>query len=102
MDSLKKLTSPFILRRPKKTAAPDLPKKTESVLWCEMEDEQRSAYEDIMNQVRDNIMVEIKDTIEEKIMALQEKKQILSDEVVADDGNFLKNLTADDIAFLFE
>ena len=268
MDALKKLTGPFILRRTKKTAAPDLPQKTESVLWCEMEDEQRSAYEDIKSQVRGNIMVEIKDkglnkaklgvlqgitklrqvcssprllkekadfhtrpsikidslvetltsdlaghkvivfsqflgtmdllseafeengityrrfsgktaakerirlvsefqekdsdiqvfllslmagnsginltnanyvflmepwwnkavqqqaidrthrigqdqkvfaynmickdTIEEKIMALQEKKQILSDEVVADDGNFLKNLTADDIAFLFE
>lgn len=35
-------------------------------------------------------------------MAIQEKKQILSDEVVADDGNFLKSLTTEDIAFLFE
>lgn len=268
MEVLKKMTSPFILRRSKETAAPDLPKKTESVLWCEMEDEQRSAYEDVKSQVRSNIMVEIKDkglnkaklgvlqgitklrqvcssprllkeevdfhtmpsikidslietltsdlaehkvivfsqflgtmdllseafeeneityrrfsgktaakerirlvsefqekdtdiqvfllslmagnsginltnanyvflmepwwnkavqqqaidrthrigqdqkvfaynmickdTIEEKIMALQEKKQILSDEVIADDGNFLKNLTKEDIAFLFE
>lgn len=268
MDALKKLTNPFILRRTKETAAPDLPEKTESVLWCEMESEQRAAYEDIKSQVRSNIMVEIKDkglnkaklgvlqgitklrqvcssprllkeeadfrnspsikidnlidtlatdladqkvvvfsqflgtmdllseafekngiayrrfsgktaakerirlvsefqdkdsdiqvfllslmagnsginltkanyvflmepwwnkavqqqaidrthrigqdqkvfaynmickdTIEEKIIALQEKKQVLSEEVVADDGNFLKNLTADDIAFLFE
>ncbi len=267
MNALKKMTSPFILRRTKETAAPDLPQKTESVLWCEMEDEQRSAYEDIKSQVRNNIMIQIKDnglnnaklgvlqgitklrqvcssprllkeesdfsskpsikidnlietltsdladhkvlvfsqflgtmdllseafekneityrrfsgktaakerirlvsefqekdsdiqvfllslmagnsginltnanyvflmepwwnkavqqqaidrthrigqdqkvfaynmickdTIEEKIMALQERKQIVSDEVIADDGNFLKNLTADDIAFLF-
>ncbi|NEN23268.1 DEAD/DEAH box helicase [Cryomorpha ignava] len=268
MDALKKMTSPFMLRRTKETAAPDLPQKTESVLWCEMEDEQRSAYEDIKSHVRNNIMIQIKDkglnkaklgvlqgitklrqvcssprllkkesdfsskpsikidnlietltsdlanhkvlvfsqflgtmdllseafekneitfrrfsgkttakerirlvsefqekdsdiqvfllslmagnsginltnanyvflmepwwnkavqqqaidrthrigqdqkvfaynmickdTIEEKIMALQERKQILSDEVIADDGNFVKNLTADDIAFLFE
>ena len=268
MEALRKMTNPFILRRTKETAAPDLPEKTESVLWCEMEDEQRQVYEDIKNQVRNNIMVEIKDkglnksklgvlqgitklrqvcssprllkeiahfhtkpsikidslleiltsdladqkvivfsqfigtmdllsaafeennitfrrfsgkttakerirlvsefqekdsdiqvfllslmagnsginlsnanyvflmepwwnkavqqqaidrthrigqnqkvfaynlickdTIEEKIMALQEKKQILSDEIIADDGNFLKNLTQEDIAFLFE
>ncbi|WP_202802607.1 helicase-related protein [Galbibacter marinus] len=43
-----------------------------------------------------------KDTIEEKIMAIQERKQIISDEVVADDGNFLKSLTAEDITFLFD
>jgi SNF2 family DNA or RNA helicase len=43
-----------------------------------------------------------KNTIEEKIMALQEKKQILSDEVIANDANFLKNMTEDDIAFLFD
>ncbi|EKF55592.1 SNF2-related protein [Galbibacter marinus] len=268
VNTLKKLTSPFILRRTKQTAGPDLPPKTESVLWCEMGEHQRLAYEEVKNKVKSNIMVEIndkglnkaklgvlqgitklrqvcssprllkeetdfnnrpsikidslietlttdlaenkvivfsqflgtmdllceafeendityrqfrgktaakerirlvsefqeedsdiqvfllslmagnsginltnanyvflmepwwnkavqqqaidrthrigqdqkvfaynmicKDTIEEKIMALQEKKQILSDEVVSDDSNFLKSLTADDIAFLFE
>lgn len=34
-------------------------------------------------------------------MAIQERKQIISDEV-ADDANFLKSLTAEDIAFLFD
>lgn len=61
MDALKRLTSPFILRRTKETAAPDLPQKTESVLWCTMDDEQRLAYETIKNQVKRNIMVEIND-----------------------------------------
>lgn len=61
MDDLKKMTSPFILRRTKEAAAPDLPQKTESVLWCEMADEQRSAYEDIKSQVRSNVMLQIKD-----------------------------------------
>lgn len=61
MDTLKRLTGPFILRRTKETAAPELPAKTESVLWCTMEDDQRSAYENIKSQVKENIMVEIKD-----------------------------------------
>ena len=39
--ALQKLTAPFIFRRTKKQVAADLPAKTESVLWCEMEVEQR-------------------------------------------------------------
>jgi|GEM_PF-5236177 SNF2 family DNA or RNA helicase len=61
MDALKKLTSPFILRRTKETAAPDLPQKTESIFWCDMENEQRTAYEEIKAQVKKNIMVDISD-----------------------------------------
>lgn len=61
MDALKKLTNPFILRRTKKTAAPDLPPKTESVLWCEMGDQQRSAYEEVKSRVKSNILLDIKD-----------------------------------------
>jgi SNF2 family DNA or RNA helicase len=61
MEQLRKLTSPFILRRTKEHVAPDLPQKTESVLWCEMNDDQREAYETIKNQVKENIFVEIKE-----------------------------------------
>lgn len=61
MEILKKLTNPFILRRTKEIAAPDLPKKTESVMWCEMDDVQQKAYETIKNQIKKNILVEISD-----------------------------------------
>lgn len=53
---LKKLTNPFILRRTKEIAAPDLPPKTESVMWCEMNEQQMAAYNELKNQVRQNIM----------------------------------------------
>jgi SNF2 family DNA or RNA helicase len=43
-----------------------------------------------------------KDTIEEKIIALQDKKQFISDEIIANEENFVKNLNEEDIAFLFE
>jgi len=42
-----------------------------------------------------------KDTVEEKILKLQEKKQMLADDLIQEDSGFVKNLTRDDIAFLF-
>lgn len=59
MEALRKLTQPFILRRTKETAAPDLPHKTETVLWCEMEPDQRTAYEEVKKQVKENILVQV-------------------------------------------
>ena len=40
-DHLRKLLYPFILRRTKEQVAKDLPEKSETILFCEMEDEQR-------------------------------------------------------------
>ncbi len=57
--SLQKLIRPFVLRRTKEQAAPDLPVKTESILWCEMEADQRAAYESIKENVRGNILMDI-------------------------------------------
>ncbi len=42
-----------------------------------------------------------KGTIEEKILQLQEKKQFLSDELVSAEDGFVKNLSEEDIAYLF-
>lgn len=50
--ALKKLTAPFILRRTKEQVARDLPPKTEITLWCQMEAEQQSAYNDIRDSVK--------------------------------------------------
>jgi superfamily II DNA or RNA helicase len=57
--SLQKLIRPFVLRRTKEQAAPDLPAKIESILWCEMEADQRAAYEQIKENVRDNVLLDI-------------------------------------------
>lgn len=58
--TLKKLTAPFILRRTKEQVAKDLPEKTESVLWCEMNDLQRKLYNEVLAQTRSSIFLEIK------------------------------------------
>ena len=42
-----------------------------------------------------------KDTVEEKILKLQERKQLLADDLIQEESGFVKNLTRDDIEFLF-
>ena len=55
-DHLKKILYPFILRRTKEQVAKDLPDKTETILYCEMEDEQRSIYDAYRNDFRNQIL----------------------------------------------
>jgi non-specific serine/threonine protein kinase len=55
-DHLKKLLYPFILRRTKEQVAKDLPDKTETILYCEMEEEQRKVYEAYRHSYRDKIL----------------------------------------------
>ena len=47
---------PFILRRTKEQVAKDLPEKVETILFCEMEEEQRTIYEAYRNDFRDKIL----------------------------------------------
>jgi non-specific serine/threonine protein kinase len=61
-EHLKKILYPFILRRTKEQVAKDLPDKTETVLFCEMEHEQRKIYDAYRNEFRARIM----GTIEEQ------------------------------------
>lgn len=61
-EHLKKVLYPFILRRTKEQVAKDLPDKTETVLFCEMDDEQRKIYDAYRNDFRAKIM----GTIEEQ------------------------------------
>ena len=42
-----------------------------------------------------------KDSVEEKILQLQERKRALAADLVADEGGFVKQLTQEDVAYLF-
>jgi non-specific serine/threonine protein kinase len=55
-EHLRKLLYPFILRRTKEQVAKDLPEKMETILFCEMEEEQRKIYEVYRNSYRDKIL----------------------------------------------
>ncbi|MEX2399262.1 MAG: DEAD/DEAH box helicase [Rhodothermales bacterium] len=55
-ERLRRLTSPFILRRRKEEVASDLPPKIEQVVYCEMDDTQRSVYEKWRDYYRANVL----------------------------------------------
>ncbi|MBU3715388.1 MAG: DEAD/DEAH box helicase, partial [Ferruginibacter sp.] len=55
-EHLRKLLYPFILRRTKEQVAKDLPEKTETILFCDMESDQRRIYEAYRNSYRDKIL----------------------------------------------
>src|SRR5438046_8189598 len=55
-DHLRKLLYPFILRRTKEQVAKDLPDKTETILYCEMDGEQTAIYDAYRNDFRDKIL----------------------------------------------
>lgn len=61
-ELLKKLIHPFILRRTKEQVAQDLPEKTETVIYCEMDNTQRKLYERLKMKIKQDIEA----TIEEK------------------------------------
>lgn len=61
IKALQKITGPFILRRTKEQVATDLPEKTETVLWCDMDSDQRFAYDSIKDNIRESLFLEIKD-----------------------------------------
>jgi superfamily II DNA or RNA helicase len=57
--ALQRITAPFVLRRTKKQVAADLPDKTETILWCEMGEEQMDAYLTIKKQIKANVFLDI-------------------------------------------
>jgi SNF2 family DNA or RNA helicase len=59
MEVLKSIIKPFVLRRTKSQVAPELPEKTEQVVHCEMTPEQKSTYEKVKSQYRNEIMTSI-------------------------------------------
>lgn len=53
---LKSIVKPFILRRTKEQVAIDLPDKTEKIVYCEMNDEQKQKYESIKSGFRNELL----------------------------------------------
>jgi SNF2 family DNA or RNA helicase len=56
---LSKIINPFLLRRTKEQVAKELPEKTESIIYCEMGNEQRKVYDSFKNKYRDYLINKI-------------------------------------------
>ena len=54
-QELRRLIYPFMLKRTKEEVAPDLPDKTETILYCEMDPKQRKVYETFREKYRQQI-----------------------------------------------
>lgn len=70
---LNKIINPFVLRRTKEKVALELPDKTEDILYCEMESEQRRVYDAYRNEYKNQLLNKIKkEGVEKsKIMVLE-------------------------------
>lgn len=55
-QQLRKLIYPFLLRRTKEQVAKDLPEKTETLLYCEMGNDQRKIYDAYRNAYKEQIL----------------------------------------------
>jgi SNF2 family DNA or RNA helicase len=65
---LQQKIAPFILRRTKKQVAAELPEKTEMMLYCPMETEQRKIYDVYEKEFREFISAETDDEIKKNSM----------------------------------
>ena len=55
-NELQRLIDPFVLRRTKEKVATELPAKTEDVIYCEMENEQRRVYDAYRNKFKNELL----------------------------------------------
>ncbi|HYJ62878.1 MAG TPA: DEAD/DEAH box helicase, partial [Parafilimonas sp.] len=97
-EHLRKLLYPFILRRTKEQVAKDLPEKSEMILFCEMNDEQRKIYDAYRNDYRDKIL----GTVEEKgvnksqltiLQGLMKLRQICDSPAIVNDEEKYPNVS---------
>lgn len=95
-EHLRKLLFPFILRRTKEQVAKDLPEKVETVLFCEMEDEQRNIYDAYRNDYRDKILGTIQEQGIQKsqltiLQGLMKLRQICDSPAILNETEKLEN-----------
>ncbi|MDR0994944.1 MAG: hypothetical protein LBL81_01485 [Tannerella sp.] len=74
---LKKMLRPFLLRRTKEEVTPELPLLSQEIVYCEMTEVHREAYEKEKNRIRNQMLAEKEDSANQKdrqrwnILALQ-------------------------------
>lgn len=100
-EKLQQFIQPFVLRRTKNQVAKDLPDKSESVIYCDMTDEQKSIYEEEKSKIRNSIMETIESSDEKPtilaIEGLNRLRQIANHPVLIDDNYLAESGKFDEI-----
>ncbi|MFU1858961.1 DEAD/DEAH box helicase [Sphingobacterium sp. NGMCC 1.201703] len=94
--NLQKMIAPFILRRTKKQVAIDLPDKTETILYLDMQEGQRKIYDSYRKKYREEIEENLNSEESTKskflaIEALQKLRKLCNSPVLMTDGDFANN-----------
>lgn len=93
IQQLNKLTKPFILRRTKQQVATDLPEKFVSILYCDMNQDQRDAYESVKSEIGKSVFLGINEKGLEKsklhiLQAISKLRQICCHPILVAGGAF--------------
>lgn len=100
-EKLQQFIQPFVLRRTKNQVAKDLPDKLESVIYCDMTDEQKSIYEEEKSKIRNSIMETIESADEKPtilaIEGLNRLRQISNHPVLIDENYMAESGKFDEI-----
>ncbi|MDP8101349.1 DEAD/DEAH box helicase [Phocoenobacter atlanticus] len=88
---LHKMVYPFLLRRTKSQVAQDLPPKTENIIFCEMEREQRQVYDAFKEKYRTELLNKMEQEGEQStqlhiLQGLTKLRQICNAPQLLDDG----------------
>jgi superfamily II DNA or RNA helicase len=59
LASLRRLITPFILRRDKKSVAKDLPARSDLVLRCDLDDQERALYDGLLHSTRKEVVEQL-------------------------------------------
>ncbi|WP_156307479.1 DEAD/DEAH box helicase [Sphingobacterium endophyticum] len=88
---LQEKIQPFVLRRTKKQVVKELPEKTEMLIYCEMDSEQRKIYESYEAQLREFIAANEENDIQDNSMhvlaGLTKLRQICNSPILLGDGH---------------
>lgn len=89
--ALLNLLQPFILRRTKEEVAPELPRLTETISYCSMEEDQTQMYEREKARIRNHLLAAEGETVNIKtsvmvLRALMQLRQIANHPKLADAG----------------
>ena len=92
---LKKIIQPFLLNRKKQQVAKDLPEKTETILYCEMAQDQRRVYEHYKEKIKADLIEKIDSVGLAKsgmyvLQGLLKLRQICNDAKLISDADYSK------------
>ncbi len=105
-QDLQQKIRPFLLRRTKSEVAKELPEKTETILYCEMQEQQRAIYDAYEKEFRKYVSAKNEEELDKNRMnvlrGLTKLRQICNSTKLLKDGTFTENHRSSKIEALLE